>query len=104
MSKRRTRKQKEQARHEFLLRWEPQYTLTTEAKKTSSEINVKRQIDNTNYVQKPNNYLIKRTDYSGQIENLALIKKDIKKSLFLTGLILASELVIYFLWNARFPF
>lgn len=92
MAKRRTKKQKQKAKHDFAISWEPK------AKKRRSEPDVKGQIKKSGSGKKPSgtgNDLAKNTAEPG---NLASIKKDIIKSLILAGLILASEVVIYLTW------
>jgi len=79
MAKRRTRAQKEKARHSFTVSWSPTPSVNqTEAKKARLEADVK-----------------KNTVYSVKGTKLGSIKKDIAKSLILSALILASEVVLY---------
>lgn len=91
MPKRRTRKQKETARHPFTIHWEP--------KKKDFEANVKRQFQDCPKHSGSKTNLEKKSENTQEMANLALIKKDIVKSLVLAALILASEVVIYFLWS-----
>lgn len=97
MSKRRTRKEKERARHRFII---SQRVLLAEPKKVEFEANVKRQF--TKPAMHPNleKGQEEKSINTQETLNLALIKKDIIKSLILASLILASELVIYFLWSS----
>jgi len=93
MSKKRTRKQKESARHKFVISWVP------DTKEIPPKSNVKRQLE------KSDNKTLSRTKTKenirnkAKVSNLASIKKDIVKSLILASLILASELVLYLLWK-----
>ncbi len=88
MAKRRTKKQKEKAKHVFSVSWVP------------SEPGVKGQF---------NSELKKPGASSGKHESalslakdgsLASIKKDILKSLIIVSLILALEVVLYLAWYA----
>ena len=92
MAKRRTRKQKKGARHQFTLSWEP---AKDEPKTNTSEANVKGQ-NKKSEAKKKSVRNVKNYSYSSaKSENLGTIKKDIIKSLILAGIIVASEIVIY---------
>ena len=93
MTKRRTRKQKDLAKHTFTISWKP------EAKKTDSEPSVKRQIQKYPKPEKLKSLRTQNSDYTGKISNLASIKKDVARSLILALIILASEVVLYLLWR-----
>lgn len=86
MSKRRTRKQKEKAKHAFNLHLN-----------LNSQANVNRQSLNSLSYNFDNLNVLKSPKSIGVYQELASIKADIKRSLFLTSLILASEVVIYFI-------
>jgi len=102
MSKRRTRKQKELAKHPFLVSWTPpSIKQKSEAKVSHFEANVNRQkeIDPITKVQQ--DLKTKHSDNSVQILDLASIKKDLVKSLILAAFVLASELMLYLIWNVK---
>lgn len=95
MAKRRTRKQKESAKHQFLISWSPSKETGSEAKIGTAEPDVKRQIvidERTKELKKKMN---KYATDSEQSTTLASIRKDITKSLILAGLVIASEVVLY---------
>jgi hypothetical protein len=92
MTKRRTKKQKQEAKHSFAIHWEP------EAKKGSSEPSVKRQFKKSGSRKIPSSSRTDLARNTAELDNLASIKKDILKSLILAGIILASEVVIYLAW------
>lgn len=85
MAKRRTRKQKEKAKHEFTVSWEP-----GEGKRIS-----KRQDKAQSTTEKAG---VKSSSESQRVET-SKIKKDIFKSLFLAGLIIGIEFALYFTWK-----
>jgi len=93
VSKKRTRKEKSNPKHSFLISWsdtsnQPSPRSVVNRQTPSATAGVKR-----NSVDINNAYLLdKDTD-------LTSIKKGIIKSLILTGLILATEVVLYFLWS-----
>lgn len=105
MAKKRTKKQKVEAQHQFSLSWSPR---PSSFKKQVTGSNVKSQMS------------VPEVEASGTISNLdsasfsdksrysISIKKDIVKSLILAALILASEIVIYLNWtrilSVRFGF
>jgi hypothetical protein len=79
MAKRRTRKQKERAKHRFTLLVKGQFQNATKPKKTKAA------------QPKKAKFLAKQGD-------LASIKREIFKSLILASLILGLELMIYLAW------
>jgi HEAT repeat protein len=92
MSKRRTRKEKEKAKHPFTYNWE------NTPEKAFSEPRVKRQIKNqvqpnSNKMSHSENAMLSAKDAS-----LASIKRNIRKSIIIASLILIVELVIYLAW------
>ena len=93
MGKRRTRREKEAAKHQFLLSWKP------EAKSDISEPVVKRETESNLKAQISNVKTLNKVDISVKTENIALQKRDTVKSLILASLILGAELVIYFIPN-----
>lgn len=93
MSKRRTRKQKEEVKHPFTISWHP------EAKTTDSEANVNRQIKKPLDTIAAKSVETKSPKITAQYSDLASVKRDIVKSLSLASLILASEVVLYLIWR-----
>jgi hypothetical protein len=89
MTKRRTKKQKEKAKHQFLLNWKP------EAKIVTSEPVVKGQFKKAPRHKSPKLGKTKKALLSAKDRNLASIRKDIFKSIIIASLILSLELVIY---------
>jgi len=88
MAKRRTKKEKEKAKHAFNLSWAP------------SEAGVKGQF---NFEPKRPRAGLQHKESALSLAkdgSLASIKKDIVKSLIIVSLILALELVIYLAWYA----
>jgi hypothetical protein len=92
MAKRRTKKQKQEAKHTFTYSWKPNLN---EAKNTQPEANVKGQL--TAYIkpEKESNMRENSAYKSEYNSNLASTKKQIYRSLLLAGFILASEVVLY---------
>lgn len=93
MGKRRTRKQKEKAKHNFLLSWE---SSSNEAKSGGS---VKRQFKNSLKSRKGKNKTSKKAKSKAKDESLIKIRHDIVKSLGLAVLIFGLEMVIYLVWS-----
>ena len=86
MSKRRTRKEKQQAKHQF---------------PAPFEAGVKGQ-NNIGYETKPGKHEEgKNADLTAQAGSVLPIKRDIIKSLLLVSFILSLELVVYLAWNVR---
>lgn len=92
MGKRRTRKAKQEARHQFLYTWE------SEPKNVRSEANVKRQLKNPIEAIKSGPRSSNMANNLAQVYDLASVKRDIGKSLIIASLILGAELVIYLAW------
>ncbi|OGM14968.1 hypothetical protein A3A76_05560 [Candidatus Woesebacteria bacterium RIFCSPLOWO2_01_FULL_39_23] len=93
MAIRRTRKQKESARHNFEISWQP------EAKNERLEASVNRQNKQEGVNQhKSSSPRIKSVE-SVNYKEIALIKKDLLKSLIVASLILGIETVLYLLWS-----
>jgi len=93
MAKRRTRKQKESAHHQFTISWTPS------TKRASSEASVKRQIPGRNKSTGSSLHISKNASTSALDIDIATIKKEIRKSLILASAILAMELVLYLFWR-----
>lgn len=93
MAKRRTRRQKEKAKHPNTFSWQPasKNSLPGSFVKRESQRGLTKNTLEANR-QKNANLLTKEID-------VPEIRKDIVRSLLITSLILASELVIYLLWN-----
>lgn len=89
MTKRRTKKQKEHAHHNFQISWSP--TQATHPVKSQIKKGI---IESNNTVSK-----LKKAEYSDLGLNFEPIRKDIYKSLFIAGLIVAIELVLYSQWH-----
>ena len=93
MGKRRTKKQKESAKHLFTLSWEPATSART------PQPSVKGQFENTSEPK------IKKMGMANNAEILAkdgeseAMRQDVIKSLILASLILGTELVIYLGWS-----
>ncbi len=95
MGKRRTRREKEGAHHQFTLSWQP------EAKKTLFEPHVKGQLKNLPEAKTDRHEPVKNADILTKVGPVEPIKRDIIKSLILASLILGTELVIYLAWNVK---
>lgn len=95
MAKRRTRKQKQEAKHDFTIRWEPGSSTL------KSEASVKRQFPNNLKSGSAEAVTFKKANNSVQELDLPGIKKNIRMSLIYTGLILTAEIVLYFIWNVK---
>ena len=85
MAKRRTRKQKQRAKHEFTVSWEP--------KESKGNPKTKRAINQTVEKDEAKNLKLLQKNETSKI------KKDIFKSLFLAGLIIGIEVALYFTWQ-----
>lgn len=94
MSSKRTKKQKEKARHPFLIRWEEK----KDKNKANSEADVKGQ-NRRDPGHKIASKRTKKNAYSsGKDMVLASVKKDIIKSLSLASLIIGIEVMLYLIW------
>jgi len=93
MSKKRTKKDKSSARHPFLISWKEG---TNQASPRSV---VKRQTINSNASVEKRNAIKNNAHLLDNNTDLTSIKKGMAKSLILTGLILAVEVVLYFWWS-----
>lgn len=82
---------------------EKKYTFLTktfsEPKINSSVPDVKWQFKNTKTNQNKKTSNSKNADDTAKDNDLPTLKKDVAKSLFVVSLILALELVVYFLWR-----
>jgi hypothetical protein len=95
MAKRRTRKDKETAKHQYTISWNPATINNT------TEANVNRQNSGKFHASLKNNNSTKNAEYLAQESYLARTKRDIFKSLMLVILIIGIELVLYFAWKAK---
>lgn len=98
MTKRRTRKQKTQAKHQFSVSWKPQERHDNpEAKTGMSKRSVKWQSKNIkikkDMLNEPPKLPI-NTEYN---EKLGTIKRNLVRSLLIASFILCLELVLYFI-------
>ena len=100
MAKRRTRKQKESAKHSFTVSWEPKKEESPiKAKLNLSEPTVKRQIKKGQSLASLKPKRSKNANSMVKGEYLSEIKRDIVKSLSLASVIVGLELVIYLTLN-----
>jgi len=100
MAIRRTRKQKESAKHTFTLSWEPKEVGTpNKAKPSLSEPAVKGQIKNAQNPASSKPKMDKNANSMVKDGYLSKIKRDIAKSLSLALVIVGLELVIYLALN-----
>lgn len=102
MAKRRTRKEKERARHAYTLSWNPPSTDNrTEPKKTSSEAVVKGQFENLSKLEHPKVSKPNLPNSSAKDKGLTQIKHDMIKSLILATAIVCLEAVLYLVSYVR---
>jgi len=100
MAKRRTKKQKSQAKNQYLLNWYPSsrnYKL--EPKKDKSVPVVKGQFKSQKKSKANKDLVLNNTESKAKDENLALIRLDIIKSLIIASLILGVEVMLYLAWS-----
>jgi len=93
MGKKRTRKQKQEARHQFNISWAPK------PQTSSAEANVKGQIkiiptSKLAYAQRA-----KKAKLLAKDGSFEAYRHDTVKSLILASIILAAELVLYLAWK-----
>jgi len=100
MSKRRTRKQKEKAKHQFKLSWEPVPNQLKAKDKTSSpKAVVNRQTGKHKKSKKVKNIKTENAYLTADYENLGTIRHNLVRSLLIASLILSLELMLYFKWS-----
>lgn len=92
MSKKRTRKQKQNTKYTFA------YKILDEAKKINFEPTVKRQKKNTIEAPLTKSEPRESAQATAKDSYQSYIRKDIRKSLIIVSLILALEVVIYLAW------
>jgi len=93
MGKRRTRKQKQQARHQLNISWTPQ------PQKGSAKADVKSQIEINPTVRLARGQRAKKATLLAKEGSFEAYGRDTVKSLVLASLILAAELVLYLAWK-----
>ena len=93
MASRRTRSEKEGAKHHFL------YTWANEPRKPQVVPSVKTQIQNAPEGQVHPSESLNKAKTMAQVYDLASIKRGILRSLIMASLVLCLELVIYLAWN-----
>ena len=100
MTKRRTKKQKQKAKHPFTVNWEPRSsTYKPEVQSASSTAFVKGQTKSTKKSTKLSGAKTNSTENTAVYENIASIKHNLVKSLVISSLILSLEVVLYFIWH-----
>jgi hypothetical protein len=100
MAKRRTRKQKSQAKHQFKISWEPLPKANKfEPKREVSKASVKGQFTNTKTPKKYKGIKKELAKISAENKNLGTIKHDLLKSLLLASFIFGLEVVLYLVWQ-----
>lgn len=93
MARRRTRKQKERAKHNLAFSWKPTTEIQDEKPRVKGQFNFEASTTSRE-ASKDKNAIDLAKDSS-----LSLIKRDIVKSLILASLILALEVMVYLAWN-----
>ena len=100
MAKRRTRKQKERAKHRFAVSWEPDRSIAKpQPKKGNSEAVVKGQTKKGSSLKKSRKSKAKIADLLAKDNGLASIRRDIIKSLILASFVLGLEVMLYLKWR-----
>ena len=94
MGKRRTRKEKEKAKHNFAPYW-------GEPKKPLVEADVKRQFEKSAEIKKDVADKPDLANLWAKEVNLPQIKRDMTKSLILAAAMVALEIVLYLAWNVK---
>ena len=94
--KRKTKKEKINPKRNITISWKPS---TSEAENSSFEANVKRQLSKVENETPLVNKAKKIAIITDNNDSLASVKKDLGKSLVFAILIIASEVVIYLIWN-----
>ena len=95
MAGRRTKKQKQNAKYNFIS-WKPESKdVLPEANKTKIKANVKRENFTSSEYSHHQNPAKKTADNMALYSGLGTVRKGIIKSITLAGLILALELVLY---------
>lgn len=92
MAKRRTRKQKEKAKHDFIAK------LHSGPGKGSSEPVVKGQFKKSGTDKAAKTKPTKNADILAKQADIASVRREIIRSLILTSLILGTEIMVYLIW------
>lgn len=93
MAKRRTKKQKQEAKHTFSVKWESGSSII------KFEPSVNSQFKKTDSSSISESDFKKSAVNSVQYQEVKSIKKNIYKSLIISSLILVSEAVLYLIWK-----
>jgi len=93
MVKRRTRRQKQEARHQFNVSWSPQ------PQSRPAEANVKSQIKIKPTVRLGRGQRSKKAKLLAKEGSFEAYRRDTVKSLILASIVLAAELVLYLAWK-----
>jgi len=100
MVKRRTKKQKIGAKHQFKISWKPsQKTNEFEPEKKTSKASVKGQFPNTGTLKKQKATKKELAKISAENKNLGTIKHNLLKSILLASFIFGLEVVLYLFWK-----
>jgi hypothetical protein len=93
VGKKRTRKEKSSAKHSFLITWKNTVNRGSSSLAVKGQTEKEKSATNLTETKVNNAYLLdKDTDLNS-------IKRGVIKSLILVSLILAVEVVLYFLWS-----
>ncbi|MBU0569440.1 hypothetical protein KKB40_01515 [Patescibacteria group bacterium] len=100
MSKRRTKKQKAQAKHQFKISWKPsEKTDEFEPEKEVFKAGVKGQFPDTKTQDEQKATKKELAKISAENKNLGTIKHDLLRSLLLASFIFSLEVVLYLFWQ-----
>ncbi len=97
MAGKRTRKDKENAHHQFLYSWDDKDSKYSRNKKSQAAVN--RDLGSELNFNSRNLTKNEKADIMAKEALIASTKKGVLKSLLLASLILISELVIYLAWK-----
>lgn len=93
MAKRRTRKQKESAKHNLAFSWKPTKEIRDNSPRVKGQFNFEASPTPTEASKNKNAKSLAKDG------SLSVVKRDIVKSLILASLILALEMMVYLAWN-----
>jgi len=100
MAKRRTKKDKERAKHSFTLSWTPASPAGgPEPTEKLPEATVKGQLKKASEARAQKAPKYELANLSGKDENVANAKRDMMRSLIIAGAIVGLEIVLYLAWN-----
>lgn len=97
MTKRRTRRQKLQAKHEFQISWND-LNISQKQKTKLTEASVKRQKGLQKLAKSSSDVKFKSADNMVKEDTLRSIKIDLAKNLLISALIIVIEMVLYLTW------